>query len=284
MRNFYDNIESYLLGELSGPELVEFENALQTDTALAQSVAQHRELTQRLDALRLRNKVKANLGGHPIRPRPFYTQGRFWLMAVSLVFLAAAVWFFRQPESPVASPPSAPQPVVAPKEEQTPIAAQPEKPSDNKQDTRLLALARQYHEPPSQGFVRDATQNPDAAASKSVAQQAAEAYSAKNYKAVVALLEPGNTVAEDEGARFLRANARFQLGQYGGASTDFDALKNSFQFRHEARWNFMLCQLALGKTANTRALLAPMVSDQDFPFQNKALKLDRALKTMGPKQ
>ena len=51
MDKFYENIERYLLGELTGNELRDFENALQSDPTLAKSVAQHKELMQRLDAL-----------------------------------------------------------------------------------------------------------------------------------------------------------------------------------------------------------------------------------------
>ena len=58
MENFDEKIEPYLLGELSEAELIAFEKLLKTDAALAKSVAEHREMMERLEALRLRKKIK----------------------------------------------------------------------------------------------------------------------------------------------------------------------------------------------------------------------------------
>lgn len=67
MENFYEKIERYIHGELEGGALTDFENALKTDTELVQSVARHREMIQRLDALRLRKKVVSALEFGPAK-------------------------------------------------------------------------------------------------------------------------------------------------------------------------------------------------------------------------
>ena len=112
---------------------------------------------------------------------------------------------------------------------------------------------------------------------KTPVQLAAAAFESNNFRLAADLLKDDKYVLEDEDARYIRANARFALGQFAGAAKDFDALKDSFQFRYEARWNFLLCQIALGNMEISKVLLAEMVTDQDFPFRAKAMELSGKL-------
>ncbi|MFN0214108.1 MAG: hypothetical protein ACKVT2_07615 [Saprospiraceae bacterium] len=282
MENLNEKTEQYLLGELEGPELAAFENALQTDTALAKSVEQHRAMIQRLDALRLRKKVAAVLGSERTK---VWLNRMFWVLAVLLGLMIAAYWVFKPDGPSKTSPvenqapslPTAP-PIASPKE--TPGSPLPGNTPDNKPASdkqRLIALARKYQEHPSQTFVRDATQKESDTAPKTLAQQAAEAYYKQNFRLVVDLLKDDKQLEEDDSARFVRANARFNIGQFSGAAKDFDALNDSFQFKHEARWNFLLCQIALGNIRKAKALLAEMVVEEDFPFRAKAMDLKEKL-------
>ncbi len=271
MEHHYEKIEGYLLGELAEGELAAFENALNSDTALAHSVAQHREMMGRLAALRLRNKVESAIAPQRIKPAPMYADRKFWALAASLILLVAAVWFFNQPSQPE-TPPRAPVETPAPKHEEALPAKEKEKPA------QLIAFAREFHEQPSQSFVRDATQQDDAAAPKTPLQLAAKAYENKKYRLALKHLQLLSITEQDEEARYLRANARFQIGNFSGAASDFNELEDSFQFKHEARWNFLLCQIALGKTEPAKTRLAAMVADEDFPFRAKALELKSKLK------
>ena len=79
------------------------------------------------------------------------------------------------------------------------------------------------------------------------------------------------------GGYFILFCLHCRLELFAGAAKDFDALKDSFQFRHEARWNFLLCQIALGNMEISKVLLAEMVTDQDFPFRAKAMELSGKL-------
>ncbi len=283
MEIFYQNIERYLLGELTGNDLSEFENALQSHTALAKSVTQHREMMQRLDALRRRSKVKAAIAPQSAKPAAMYANRKFWAMAASLIVLAAAIWFFNQPAQTnsglVENKPQKPQTdtLTTPPNE-TPIST-PDVPQANKprekpmEQARLIALARIFQELPSQTFVRGAAQTAGDISQKTLAQLAAEAFDSNNFRLAAELLKDDKQVLQDEDARYIRANARFHIGQFAESANDFDALKDSFQFKHEARWNFLLCQIALGKTEQAKVLLLAMIAEQDFPFRAKALEL-----------
>ncbi|MBC7777176.1 MAG: hypothetical protein H7246_17220 [Phycisphaerae bacterium] len=283
MENFYQNIERYLLGELAGGALTAFENAMQSDPALAKSVAQHREMMLRLDALRLRNKVKSATASQRVNPTSINTQRVFMVIAALLVLLAASFWFSKQfSESRSEKAESQPQTTqpdtlkTPPNQIPTPIPDefQPKKPTEKpKGKPQLIALAREFHDQPSQTFVRDAAQQAGDTSPKTQTQRAADAFYNQNFRLAAELLKDDKQVMQDEGARYIRANARFNIGQFSGAAKDFDALKDSFQFRHEARWNFLLCQIALGNIETAKNLLAKMVEEDDFPFRAKALKL-----------
>lgn len=274
MDDFYQKIERYLLGELSEPEQAAFENALQADAALAQSVAQHREMMQRLEALRLRNLVKSTT----IKQTNSITTRKpkllYWMVAVSLLVLATTFWYFnRSVEQPPPAPPAnlpVPTTQTPVEKKQTPAPEQPKEKLEAKPN--LIALAREFQEKPSQSLVRDAAQTSNPA-TQTTTEQATEAFFNKNYRLAAQLLQDDQIVLPAEELRFIRASARLNAGQFEGAAADFDALKGSFQFKHEARWNFLLCQLALGKNKEASILLQAFADDADFPFRQKALEL-----------
>ncbi len=272
MDDFYQKIERYLLGELEERELAAFEDALQTDAALAQSVAQHREMMERLEALRLRNLVKSTTMQ---QANSMATRGPsllFGIVAASLLVLATTFWYFNRSVEPPLPPANLPVPTTQTpvEKKQTPAPEQPKEKPEAKPN--LIALAREFQEKPSQSLVRDAAQTSNPA-TKTTTEQATEAFFNKNFRLAAQLLQDDQIVLPAEELRFVRASARLNAGQFEGAAADFDALKGSFQFKHEARWNFLLCQLALGKNKEASVLLQAFVDDADFPFRQKALEL-----------
>lgn len=279
MEKFYTQTEQYLLGELTGDELEAFEKALQEDPLLAQSVAQHREMMQRLDALRLRKKVQSALTNPIDKPTRGYTTRIFATIAALLILLAVAFWFFLRPgpttefeqKKSLETTPIDTAKTVTPNETSSPPAQKPIEKSSN--TAQLIALARAFQEKPSQTMVRDAAQAESGTTPKTKAQAAADAYDQQKFSLAAAILKDDQLVQADEEARFIRANARFSIDQFAGAAQDFEALKNSFQFRYEAQWNYLLCQIALGNTEKAQQLLAAILKEQDFPFRERALKL-----------
>jgi len=282
MDQFYEKIEAYLLGELPENELKGFENKLSTDPALVKSVAQHQAMMQRLEGLRVRNKVKSAI--QPLRATavPIYANRNFWALAASLILLVGAIWFFNLPIEKTSNwvndqpqtdtiqvPPPVPTEIITPKLKDSQAIEPSENPKQN-----LIALAREFHDQPSQSFVRDAGNQQVNPTPKTSLQLAAEAFDQKNYRLSAEILKADDQVHQDETARFLRANARFELSQFIGAAHDFEVLQTSFQFRYEARWNYLLCQIALGKIDAAKILLAKMLAEEDFPFRVKALALN----------
>lgn len=281
MENPYEKIEGYLLGELTEHEQTAFEHALQTDAALSRSVAQHREMMQRLEALRLRKKVE--WAREADRAKPMGKRIALSL-AVLLVLLAAAIWFLNQPSQTTPEIKENPSPAVKPEnfagqqpmaqnETPAPKPNTPQLPKANEKSARHLALAREYHIQPTQTFVRDAVGASDA----SLFRLAAEAYQNKKYRLALDLLQQRALKVQDEEAVFLRAHTHFQLRQFVSAAKDFEVLKNSFQYQHEARWNFLLCQIAMGKMEQAKKLLSQMAAAEDFPFHANAIELKRKL-------
>lgn len=295
MKNFDEKIEPYILGELPENESKGLEQAMQEDPLLAKSVADHRLIMERLEALRLRKKVKQALAKSSNRvsgPLPVMRERVVWAIAATLVLLVSALWFFNQkadPEAPkMADKPAVPteitQPPVNPPVEKTVDQVEiPSKiedapaPKNTENRRRLLALAEQFHENPSGSSIREAVEMADSSSSRTIKQTALEAFEQRQFAYCARLLRPDSLVAGDDLTRNIRANARFQIGQYISAASDFKQLQKSFQFKHDARWNFLLCQLALGNMSAVRPLLAAMLADPDFPYHKNAVELSRML-------
>jgi hypothetical protein len=288
MNPLFDKIEPYLLGELTGPEREAFEQVLRSDPDLARAVKRQREIVLRLDGLRLRHKVKAALGGRaePEQKAALRVVRLAWAVAASLVLLVAALWFlYRPPAENVRDTAQQPPAIARPDtlvRTETPAPGDvpaPEAPPPGPSPatrTNLVALARGYLAGPSASRLRGSAGSGQAPEDRTPAERAAEAYERQDFRQANELLAD-ELVEQDEEARFLRASARFQTGLYSAAAADFKALEKSFQFRHEARWNFILSQLALGNREEARALLTAAAADPDFPFQTKAAELGRKL-------
>lgn len=285
MENLDEKIEQYLQGELTEAETTAFRQALENDPALAQSVAEHREIMERLEALRLRKKVKKALAQPTdrISTTPLFLSNRtFWILLASLLLLAFVLWQFGGKQSAVTpgvpsdtnQEQSAPAPGMAENTGSAPTKA-PVKSSESR--NRLLALARGYHERPTADVIRDAGESTQEKTAKTRIQLATDAFEKGNFSLAADILRPDELVAQDEVARFLRASARFEVGQYAGAAQDFNTLQSSLMYKQEARWNFLLCQLAMGKAETAKPLLSAMVSDPDFPFFAKAVELKSSL-------
>ncbi len=280
MKDFTLQIEPYILGELKGGDLADFEQALLSDPELVRQVAQHREMQQRLVGMQVRKKVDFALATAPNSSNSYHW---LWVVAVLLLTVAAAFWYMRsgkpevpvQPDVPLQIPlPSTPQSVLDTTKQTLPVlpsmAQKPIKKQNNTSnvDARLIALAEEFQVQPTDILVRNTDGQSTAPTNL---QRAYQAYTAKNYRLSATLLQDDIELGADDSGLFLRANARFRAGLYASARQDFTKLSNSFQFRHEARWNILLCDMAQGK--DVKAALEAMVQDVDFPFNDAAGRL-----------
>ncbi|MCC7245148.1 MAG: hypothetical protein IT269_05690 [Saprospiraceae bacterium] len=277
MNDHYEKIEDYLEGQLNKADQQNFESSLKQDEELRHTVEQHREMTAQLDAMRIRQKVKSALAEQhtdaaPMRPTMY---SNVWAIAAALTALAAAIWFFMPekqiPDAGIAQQQPLPEP---PTSTTTPPANESSNPSNTpvEHDRReqLIALARTNYELPSGTFIRDISSG---GAPESTLTQAANAFDRRQYNKVLQLIGTNQEADKDDTARFLRAGARFQMGQYATAKEDYEKLADSFQFKHEARWSLILCYVALDQTAEAKKMLKAMQADPDAPFRTKAIAL-----------
>jgi hypothetical protein len=280
VKDFTLQVEPYILGELKGGDLADFEQALLSDPELVRQVAQHREMQQRLMGMQVRKKVDFALA---TAPNPSNSYHWLWVVAVLLLTVAAAFWYLRsgkpevpvQPEIPQQTPlPATPQSVLDTTQQTLPVPpAMAQKPIQKQNnpsnvDARLIALAEEFQAQPTDILIRNTDGQSTVLTNL---QRAYQAYTAKNYRLSATLLQDDTELGADDSGRFLRANARFRAGLYASARQDFTKLSNSFQFRHEARWNILLCDMAAGK--DVKAALEAMVQDVDFPFNDAAGRL-----------
>lgn len=277
MKNYYTWIESYLNGELSSEEHSEFESALEQNADLAEELARHRVLLHQLGAMRTRLKVADAL----LNPPPPSGLGRLapWLLSLFLLLgIGGTGWYFmtNKPNSnpiPSPTPPEKehPTPPVNPPSESLPAAEKKPAPAAK----NYMALAQSFQREPMTGFTRS-NDSPDAPTRLDSAMMA---YEKGNYAQTLTFL-PRNTPNDtDETELFLRGNAHMKTGQWQRATADFSALVNSFQFRHEARFNLALCQLATQKTSTAVQTLKKMAADPVYPHRQAAADLLRQITT-----
>jgi hypothetical protein len=105
MEQYFRDIESYVLGELTDQKLTNFEVALVSDASLQAAVLEHRDMLRRLEGIRLRDEVKKNMVS-PI-PRRFNRSG----MSVLILLIGSVgvfvYWYWtaklKEPAKPINS-------------------------------------------------------------------------------------------------------------------------------------------------------------------------------------
>jgi hypothetical protein len=279
------NIEDYFNGDLQGEERRVFEELMTQNELLAAEIHQQKMTHEQLHALSLRRKV-----GETIRLEK--QRRRYHLLlraaAASFALLLGSVWFFhKNTTQPMTDKPVVSAPVNIPLQRDSvaasntsipptgkPSAQTQPLPAPPRRTRQYAALANQFYTAPRQNMVRSTEGTP----ADSFLQYLNTAVQEKKHTRIISLLPDDTRVADDENLRMLRADAFFQLEQYERAQADFEALNNSFQYRHEARWNVLLCLLARsGNSVEMQKILRGMTTDAQFPFQEKAIRLGQAL-------
>ncbi|MCC6413760.1 MAG: hypothetical protein IT270_19080 [Saprospiraceae bacterium] len=276
-----ETIRAYLKGGLSENERQAFEAELSRDTALAESMALIRAemaaaewlIAQENRALFAQWKLeKQNTGAN-------WSMGKLFILALCLVLVAGAVWYFQQKQP---APPANPETPVLPQanKEKNPVV-------EEKSDVKLpvqrpagrnyLALARQHYKEPVLSTVRrtptDTTKTP--------LILAREAYAAGNYKEALGLLEQVDS-SRQQAADFLAANALYHLGKYPEAETKFENLvtSGSTQYRYPSEWSLLVCRLAQlpARNAVFEKQLDDVLKRPEHPYFQQAGNLKKDLK------
>lgn len=246
VKDFYLQIEDYLSGALSAEAKMEFEEALRRDPALAKAVAEQDVLRRRLEAMRVREKVRQALDH---QAPPSFRWRPFAGLAAAVLLLLLGIGYFLQQRSAAALPNPDPLPYPAP----PPVSAPP--PTLAAKDTPLI---RPEKRPPI------------------AAVPLAQSFYLR--KDAIQLRSPATDSNENDPEERLyhRAQMDFDHQRFAAAEKTFQQLSQGFQFRYEAQWNAMLCRLAQGKPVLPQ--LRQWKSDADFPFRAKADSLYRQMK------
>lgn len=284
----YQNIERYLSGDLSVSEKEIFEKSLLSDPKLAEAVDQHQQMIERLDGVRLRKKVQENILSQTTYPKTGITALGFLVIAASITLLILTAWFLFKSENEVTPFPqenSNPSIIDSIYEKRMiPIKVDTSgNPKNNEiQDTtvksipsaRFLTLANAFLIFPTMGINRNITE-PEK--NKDVFTEAMELYNKKEYQKALNIIMLKNSHNPQEEEIFLKAHIYFQLMKFDLASNHFTKLTESYQFKYEANWNYLLCQLALGKLTKVNLILDKIIADKDHPFHDKAIELKTKL-------
>lgn len=282
MESQYSNIEKYILGELSELEKEIFEISLQSDTELVVAVAQHKIMMERLNSLRIRNKVKDIILKKQTKRIPTYRN--VILIAASLLLLICAIWLLYQPtiNTPLMTQRESMDSINdSLKEEKATLSSKDTfdgLENNNKQhideknnpSLRLITLANAFLVFPTFANTRDLNAQDNQSSSF---QLAIDSYNKAEYKNSLIYLNKLKIENENEEELYLRAHVFFQLKEFENAARDFRILENSIQFMNEAKWNYLLCQISLGKLNTANALLEKMITNIEFPYHDKAKEL-----------
>jgi tetratricopeptide (TPR) repeat protein len=278
MKSPYEQIESYLNGDLDAAASITFEQAMLADADLSTAVAEHRRVLRYLDALRLKNKVRAALS-QPVRPsKRFVAERLIWVLGLFCAVGGLAWWLSQGRPTPAVLPqPPQPEAVPAPRPPDgipgPSAATEPPVAPHAPTQQPWIAMAKAQLIPYETTHLRGEALEPG---NLPPLRQAELAFEAGDFRQTLRQLAA--TQADDEASQFLRAHAYFKLGDFGKAKDCFEQLRQSFKYRHEAQWNTMACQLALGQQVAAMRALQAMRAEADFPYAKKAAALAAQLR------
>ncbi|MBK8449121.1 MAG: hypothetical protein IPL42_03460 [Saprospiraceae bacterium] len=286
MNNQEDKIEAYLLGQMTDSELQEFENELKTNQDLARLVDQHKAIIKRLEAYRINTKVKSILE-YNSQQNIILNLKRIIGIAASFLIVILGSWFFIFRKDSIGNGQMAQENINQNQQKTDSLSIK-----NNSMDTieNLASIEKLPIESPSTEIIERRKiasvfiimpmlanlrelENQDSTNVLDPFDLAKAEFKIQNYKEVLSYLDNLKIPKDDEELLFIRAISYFKMGIYYKAKVDFNLLKRSYQFKAEADFNFMLCQLAQNNIQTTKQLINSMIDDQDFQFRDQAIAL-----------
>ncbi|MBK9727864.1 MAG: hypothetical protein IPO86_07085 [Saprospiraceae bacterium] len=286
MNNQEDKIEAYLLGQMTDSEKQEFENELKTNQDLARLVDQHKAIIKRLEAYRINTKVKSILE-YNSQQNIILNLKRIIGIAASFLIVILGSWFFIFRKDSIGNGQMAQENINQNQQKTDSLSIK-----NNSMDTieNLASIEKLPIESPSTEIIERRKiasvfiimpmlanlrelENQDSTNVLDPFDLAKAEFKIQNYKEVLSYLDNLKIPKDDEELLFIRAISYFKMGIYYKATVDFNLLKRSYQFKAEADFNFMLCQLAQNNIQATKQLINSMIDDQDFQFRDQAIAL-----------
>lgn len=302
----FEQIEDYLKNRLSPSDAQAFEAEMATNPGLAKEVSLHRDMMEMMeeeeeklyksppdkDLFDFRDLMenayqefvedKKEEKDSPDLPSPSAGKGglRFWIIGAMVALIGLAIWYSqsqpateigKQVPNPIDTIQSVPQnqePIA-----QTPPPQTPPNIAPPSQDYASLVQKSYAEAPYKPGVLMSDPNEPE----DSLIQKAMEAYTQKQFRRTVDLLQPLPEEGQTDALK-LRAHALFQLGRYDAAATDFEALSKGISYRNDAEWHLLLCHAArLPKTKIAYEAMLAKVNKAGHPFEQKARNLKAKL-------
>lgn len=296
-----EKIEAYLTGQLRPDEALLFEQEMTRDKELATEVSMRRlehdamELMLEKDLKARMAKWKDNPPPNPFDVPPPPLENGFnwkkWLPFLGLAILVfSGLFYFTRPNTPQTTAPATPteQPGLPSTTDKpdVPIAtdeekAQPEQPTTPIQqpkqerpapqrESAYIALANDYYD--VTGFSSGLK---GGGSEKSVIDQAAEAFDAKQFAKTIELLEKPEAGNQSQ-VRYLRGHAYFNLGRFKDATVEFEAVATRFASdKQSAQWYLLLTYLAQlpAESAHFLELAKEIDASNKHPYWKQTARL-----------
>lgn len=286
MSNQEDKIESYLLGQLSGSELQEFEIELENNPELQRLVDQHRLVIKRLEAYRIRTKVKSAIANSS-QKRIGSNLKWFIGIAASFLIITLFTWIFVLNDNnfedgelahdgnddinnSIDSLNLQHNPIDT--SEQLAAIDEIQEESTTTEIIGRRKIATLFLVFPMLAHVRH-LEKLDSSDINNLFVTAKQAFEKQNYQEVLKYLDRYKLNTDDGELLFMRAISNFKVGAYDKAALDFNLLKSSFQYKAEADFNFMLCKLAKNEIPATLQLINSMIKDKEYQYRSQAIAL-----------
>lgn len=291
---FHDHIEDYINEELNEQDRLIFENHLKNHPENKLIVDQFIATKQKLEALRIKNKVQVAIKSH----KNNFTTFKVAVIAAFLMIGITGFWLF-MPKGSVGNniEPSAKttndstiyqkvdaqqaKPIDSPainKKMKQPIAEKIGKNKKHEQNNSIQSkLLIKYLALISFPVLRT-DEDKISPQNAKILDEVKVAISEGYFKKASLLLQQLKNYPDQEVIRFYSAYCYFQLNQMQSAEPIFKSLTSSFQFGFDAEWNFFLCLLANDKRDEAKRLQAKIESDRNHPYYKKVVALKNEIK------
>ncbi len=284
MNYFEDQIEDYLLGLLTEEQKISFERELLDNLDLQKSLKEQRLLLSNLDKLRIKNKVDKIIKN----AKSYNSLGIFFRIA-AIVIILFGVFILLKPgkvadpilvkdktlttdTSTIVIQEKLPQEEESNNVDQSPLV---DTDSNVKNDPiRLLKLASKFITLTEFSGLR----SDDDSEIDNVFEQIKKNLASKNFSEALQYLSSIDSLQQNEYVMMLKADCLFKLKRYNESSIVYSKLSSSFQYKYDAEWNLMLCNLLINKRQKFEIALKAILKDKDHPYYDKAKELEKMTK------
>ena len=287
MNRYYEQIEDYINNELSHDERKAFEDAMNADPTLFAEVSKQQETIWSLQAAAMKTKVKSALKSEQKSSINLINYSILKYAAVGLILISFSVYYYFKNDKEAATQ-FAEQKIFVSDSTDTvnesnqiidtldPAPIVEESNQADIESIRDLSFVDTYASVPDNSLLRNI--KPEISAEKSLFENYLVLLEHHEYKTLIKELVKDSNMS-NENLKFILGHAYMKTGDFKRASEIYNSLLTSFQYKHDARWNLLLCNIHLSKSINNQIQsdLNRMIKETDFPFSEQAYDLNNRL-------